>query len=97
MSSTIYLLEVSVASLYTGVVLGWSEAGVAELAKGAGLKILFLVIRGFESLLPHLVLSGITRSRLRHFQLDEWIKIVTISVQMISFLSKLRYNYSIKS
>ena len=44
------------ATLYTGVVLGWSEAGVAELAKGAGLKILFLVIRGFESLLPHLVL-----------------------------------------
>ena len=41
-------------SLY-GVVLGWYVAGVAELAKGAGLKILFLVIRGFESLLPHLL------------------------------------------
>ena len=64
MSSTIYLLEVSVATLYTGVVLGWSEAGVAELAKGAGLKILFLVIRGFESLLPHFLSPEITRIRL---------------------------------
>lgn len=41
--------------LYIGVVLGVMQAGVAELAKGAGLKILFLVIRGFESLLPHLL------------------------------------------
>lgn len=35
--------------------MGVMQAGVAELAKGAGLKILFLVIRGFESLLPHLM------------------------------------------
>lgn len=35
--------------------MGVMQAGVAELAKGAGLKILFLVIRGFESLLPHLL------------------------------------------
>ena len=32
------------------------QAGVAELAKGAGLKIPSLVVQGFESLRPHLLI-----------------------------------------